>query len=51
MDQGEVFRITAIDVRGKTALIVEENFGLPVDEFPNFLAEAETLLGSLRFSR
>ena len=33
MDKGEVFRIIVLSVRGKTAVIVEENFGLPSRRF------------------
>jgi hypothetical protein len=50
MDKGEVFRITVLNIRGKTVVIAEENFGLPAEQFPDFLATADTLLNSLRSS-
>ena len=50
MDKGEVFRIIVLNARGKTTVIVEENFGLPSTQFPGFLKEGEQLLKSLRFA-
>ena len=50
MDKGEVFRITVLSIRGKTVVIAEENFGLPPAQFPDFLASADALLNSLRFT-
>ena len=50
MDKGEVFRVTVLNIRGKSVVIAEENFGLPVDQFPDFLTTADALLSSLRFS-
>ena len=37
MTQGEVFRIIALNVRGKTVVIYIENAELPADQFPDFL--------------
>ena len=51
MDKGEVFRITVLDVRDKIVVIAIENFGLPAAQFPDFLAETQPLLRSLRFAR
>jgi hypothetical protein len=49
-DQGEVFRIIVVDVRGTIVVFLLENVGLPTDQFPDFLASATGLLGSLRFA-
>ena len=49
MQQGEVFRIIALNVRGKTVVVYIENAQLPADQFPDFLAAADTLLESLKF--
>jgi hypothetical protein len=48
-DAGEVLRIVVLDVRGKTVVFVLENAGLPSDQFPSFLDEAQRLLDTLRF--
>ncbi len=48
-DQGEVFRIIVLGVRGKTVVLLLENLALPADQFTAFLASAGTLLHSLRF--
>jgi hypothetical protein len=49
MQQGEVFRIIALDVRGKTVVVYIENAQLPADQFPDFLTAAGTLLKTLKF--
>ena len=49
MQQGEVFRIIALNVRGKTVVVYIENAELPADQFPDFLAAADTLLETLKF--
>ena len=49
MGQGEVFRIIALNVRGKSIVVYLENVKLPADQFPDFLAAADTLLKSLKF--
>lgn len=50
MDGGEVFRITVLNVRGKTTVIAEENFRLPPAQFADFVASGDMLLATLRFS-
>ena len=51
MDKGEVFRVTVLDIRGKSVVIAEETSVFPADQFPDFLATADALLSSLtRFS-
>lgn len=50
MGQGEVFRIIALNVRGKTIVVYLENAKLPADQFPDFLAAADTLLKTLKFA-
>jgi hypothetical protein len=53
--KGQLFRITALDVRGKTVVIyVESTFAeqprfLPAKTFPTFLPYAKQLLATLRF--
>jgi hypothetical protein len=49
MAQGTVFRIIALNVRGKTIVIYLENLKLPAAEFPAFLTKADTLLKTLKF--
>jgi hypothetical protein len=51
MGQGEVFRIIALNVRGKTIVVYFENANLAAAEFPAFLTRADTLLKTLRFPR
>ncbi len=48
-DKGEVFRIIALNVRGKTVVIFIENAALPPDQFPSFVTAANQILASLRF--
>ena len=47
--QGEVFRIIAVNVQGKRVVVYLENLDLPADQFPDFLASADTLLKPLKF--
>jgi hypothetical protein len=49
LDRGEVFRIIALNVRGKTVVLFVENFTLPAEQFTGFLAEATRILRTLRF--
>ena len=49
VDPGETFRIDVLDVRGKTVVVFVDSAGLPAARFPDFLARAEQILGSLRF--
>jgi hypothetical protein len=51
MAKGTVFRIIALNVRGKTIVIYLENLKLPADEFPAFLTKAERLLKTLKFPK
>ena len=46
---GDVFRVTVLNVRGRTVVIYIENVALPPSQFPAFLTKAEQLLKSLRF--
>ena len=48
--QGTVFRILALNVRGKTVVVYLENAKLPADQFPAFLTRADTLLQTLKFA-
>jgi hypothetical protein len=48
-NQGDVFRMIALNVRGKTVMVEMNAAGLPADKFPAFLARAEQILKSLRF--
>jgi hypothetical protein len=50
MGQGEVFRIIALDVHGKTVVVYVENAELPADQFEAFLTRAATLLKTLKFA-
>ncbi|MBA2444884.1 MAG: hypothetical protein H0V49_06085 [Nocardioidaceae bacterium] len=49
MGQGEVFRIIALTVHGKTVVVYIENGKLPADQFPAFLSRADKLLNTLKF--
>jgi hypothetical protein len=50
MGQGEVFRIIALSVRGKTVVVYLENAQLQADQFPAFLTQAARLLKTLTFA-
>jgi hypothetical protein len=50
-DAGETFRISVIDVRGKTVVVFVESAALRAERFPAFLSNAEHVLGSLRLPR
>ena len=49
LQKGEVFRLIALDVRGKTVVLVLESAELPAEQFPAFLTSANRLLKTLRF--
>lgn len=49
MNQGEAFRITVLNVRGKTVVVFIDSGALPADQFPAFLIKANEVLRSLRF--
>jgi hypothetical protein len=49
LDQGEVFRVIVLDVRGKRVVLSFENFALPAEQFPTFLSSASRLLKTLEF--
>jgi hypothetical protein len=49
LDQGEVFRVIVLDVRGKRVVLSFENFKLPAEQFPTFLRSANRLLKTLEF--
>jgi len=48
---GDVFRVIALNVRGKTVIIYIENVSLTVGAFPAFLTQADETLKSLTFPR
>ena len=50
MGQGSVFRIIALNVRGKAVVVFIENAQLPADQFSEFLGRAATLLKTLKFA-
>lgn len=49
LGKGEAFRMIVLNVRGKTVVVALESFGLPADQFPDFLTSANLLLQTLRF--
>jgi hypothetical protein len=51
LGKGEVFRIMALGVHGKTVLVYVENGELAAAQFPDFLDQAATLLKTLKFAR
>lgn len=48
-NQGDLFRLLALNVRGKTVVVEINRAGLPADQFAAFLARAQQVLKSLRF--
>jgi hypothetical protein len=48
-NQGDLFRIIALNVRGKTVVVELNRAGLPAAQFPAFLARTQQILKSLRF--
>jgi hypothetical protein len=51
LEDGWVFRVIALNVRGKTVVIYIANVALPAGQFPAFLARANRILGTLAFPR
>jgi hypothetical protein len=49
LGKGEAFRMIVLNVRGKTVVLALESFGLPAEQFPDFLTSANLLLKTLRF--
>src|SRR6266545_3726021 len=49
LEKGAIFRIIVLQVRTKTIVVFIEPADLPQDQFPAFLAKADSLLKSLRF--
>ncbi len=49
LEIGAIFRIIVLQVRTKTIVVFIEPADLPQDQFPAFLAKADSLLKSLRF--
>jgi hypothetical protein len=49
LDKGELFRLVALNVRGKTVVLLYDNIALPVERFPAFIASANRLLRSVTF--
>jgi hypothetical protein len=50
LDNGEMFRIIVLDVRGTRVVLFLESFKLPAKQFPAFLTAANQILESLEFS-
>lgn len=46
---GDVFRVTVLNVRGKTVIVFIDSVALSADQFPAFLTKADQILKSLRF--
>ena len=46
---GDVFRISVLNVHGKSVVVFAENAALPADQFPAFLTKTNQILASLRF--
>jgi hypothetical protein len=49
LDKGESFRLVALNVNGKTVVLLYDNIALPAQQFPAFIASANRLLRSLTF--
>ena len=49
-EKGEVFRIVALSVRGKTVVLFLDNISLPAERFHAFIASANRLLRSVTFA-
>ena len=49
LDKGESFRLVALNVNGKTVVLLYDNIALPAEQFPVFIASANQLLRSLTF--
>ena len=49
LDKGESFRLVALNVNGKTVVLLYDNVALPAERFPAFIASANRLLRSLTF--
>jgi len=49
LEKAELFRIIVLNVRGKTVVLLLENWKLPAEQFPTFLTSANKLLKSLKF--
>ena len=50
VEKGEVFRIVALSVKGKTVVLFFDNISLPTERFPAFIASANQLLRSVTFA-
>ena len=49
LEKGEAFRLIALNVRGKTVVVLLNSAELPADQFPAFLSSASQLLRTLKF--
>ena len=49
LEKGESFRLVALNVNGKTVVLLYDNIALPIEQFPAFIASANRLLRSLTF--
>jgi hypothetical protein len=49
LDKGESFRLVALNVKGKTVVLLYDNIALPAERFPTFIASANRFLVSLTF--
>jgi hypothetical protein len=48
-EPGQLFRFIVLNVRGKTVVVYLVNLGLPADQFPTFLTQADQILKSFQF--
>jgi hypothetical protein len=51
VEHGWLFRVIALNVRGKTVVIYIASVALPAGRFPGFLVKAQRLLGTLAFPK
>ena len=49
LEQGEAFRVIALDVKGKTVVLFLDSWKLPPQQFPAFVTSAQPILETLRF--
>ena len=49
LEKGEVFRVIALDVSGKTVVLFLESWKLPPQQFPAFVTSANRILETLKF--
>ena len=49
LERDEAFRLIVLGVRGKRVVLLLSSFGMPADQFPDFLVSAGRILKTLRF--